>query len=50
MRLQSKMSLYSPLAIYDVYLLDHLVGYPGASFRQQSASHVLQDSRSYCLL
>ena len=44
------MSLYFPLAIYDFYLLDHLVGYPSTSFRQQSASCVLQDLRPYCLL
>ena len=32
------MSLYFPLSVYDFYLLDRLVG---ASYRQQSASHVL---------
>ena len=47
----NKMSLYFPVAIYDFYLLDPLVGVPVASFRfrQQSVSLFLQDSRPYCL-
>ena len=44
------MSLYFSLTSYDIYLLDHLVHYLDDTFMQQSASHVLQDSRPYCLL
>ena len=46
------MSLYFPWAtyMYDFYVLDPLVGYPGASFRQQSASCALQCTRFEALL